>query len=106
MRTLLTVARGANKLLLRSDNDRVSISSGLSDDDATVQMSEMVDALLGLVRYERNSDDAPLRLFSQQELGYCGQSTLQASDKEVEISLTVQSEPTIRHQRYHEHADW
>ncbi|WP_210441780.1 sensor histidine kinase [Vibrio crassostreae] len=97
LRTPLTVARGANKLLLRSETTEFQSRQVERIDDAIVQMSEMVDALLGLVRYERNSDDAPLRLFSQQELEtIVSKNSLQASEKEVEITLQVQSEPTIQ----------
>ncbi|MEC7940261.1 MAG: HAMP domain-containing sensor histidine kinase [Pseudomonadota bacterium] len=97
LRTPLTVARGANKLLIRSETTEFQSRQVERIGDAIVQMSEMVDALLGLVRYERNSDDAPLRLFSQQELeAIVSKSTPQASEKEVEISLIVESEPTIQ----------
>lgn len=97
LRTPLTVARGANKLLLRSETTEFQSRQVERIDDAIVQMSEMVDALLGLVRYERNSDDAPLRLFSQQELeAIVLKNTSQADEKEVGISLTVESEPTVQ----------
>ncbi|MFS1949752.1 two-component sensor histidine kinase [Vibrio lentus] len=97
LRTPLTVARGANKLLLRSETTEFQSRQVERIDDAIVQMSEMVDALLGLVRYERNSDDAPLRLFTQQELEtIVSKNSLQAKEKEVEIALQIQSEPTIQ----------
>ncbi|NOH91056.1 HAMP domain-containing histidine kinase [Vibrio sp. AIC-3] len=97
LRTPLTVARGANKLLLRSETTEFQSRQVERIDEAIVQMSEMVDALLGLVRYERNSDDAPLRLFSQQELeAIVSKNSLQADEKQVEISLHIQSEPTIQ----------
>ncbi|NVN81394.1 MULTISPECIES: HAMP domain-containing sensor histidine kinase [unclassified Vibrio] len=97
LRTPLTVARGANKLLLRSETTEFQSRQVERIDEAIIQMSEMVDALLGLVRYERNSDDAPLRLFSQQELEtIVSKNSLQADEKEVEITLQVQSEPTIQ----------
>ncbi len=97
LRTPLTVARGANKLLLRSETTEFQSRQVKRIDDAIVQMSEMVDALLGLVRYERDSDDAPLRLFSQQELeAIISKNSLQADEKEIKISLHVQSEPTIQ----------
>ncbi|MEZ9867719.1 sensor histidine kinase [Vibrio sp. 10N.261.51.A4] len=97
LRTPLTVARGANKLLLRSETTEFQSRQVERIDDAIVQMSEMVDALLGLVRYERNSDDAPLRLFSQQELeAIVSKNSAQADEKDVEISMHVQSEPTIQ----------
>lgn len=97
LRTPLTVARGANKLLLRSETTEFQFRQVERIDDAIVQMSEMVDALLGLVRYERDIDDAPLRLFSQQELEtIIAKNSLQADEKEVEITLQVQSEPTVQ----------
>jgi signal transduction histidine kinase len=97
LRTPLTVARGANKLLLRSETTEFQSRQVERIDDAIVQMSEMVDALLGLVRYERDIDDAPLRLFSQQELEtIIAKNSLQADEKEVEITLQVQSEPTVQ----------
>ncbi|MEZ8709323.1 sensor histidine kinase, partial [Vibrio alginolyticus] len=93
LRTPLTVARGANKLLLRSETTEFQSRQVERIDEAIIQMSEMVDALLGLVRYERNSDDAPLRLFSQQELEtIVSKNSLQADEKQVEITLQVQSE--------------
>ncbi|WP_122081730.1 sensor histidine kinase [Vibrio coralliirubri] len=97
LRTPLTVARGANKLLLRSETTEFQSRQVERIDEAIVQMSEMVDALLGLVRYERNSDDAPLRLFSQQELEtIVSKNSAQADEKDVDISMHVQSEPTIQ----------
>ncbi|MCY9863604.1 HAMP domain-containing sensor histidine kinase [Vibrio coralliirubri] len=97
LRTPLTVARGANKLLLRSETTEFQSRQIERIDEAIVQMSEMVDALLGLVRYERNSDDAPLRLFSQQELAaIVSKNSAQADEKDVDISMHVQSEPTIQ----------
>ncbi|PTO64311.1 sensor histidine kinase [Vibrio splendidus] len=97
LRTPLTVARGANKLLLRSETTEFQSRQVERIDEAIIQMSEMVDALLGLVRYERNSDDAPLRLFSQQELeAIVSKNSLQADEKLVEISLHIHSEPTIQ----------
>ncbi|KAB0464669.1 sensor histidine kinase [Vibrio kanaloae] len=97
LRTPLTVARGANKLLLRSETTEFQFRQVERIDDAIVQMSEMVDALLGLVRYERDIDDAPLRLFSQQELEtIIAKNSLQADEKEVEITLQVQSEATVQ----------
>ncbi|MFA0282487.1 sensor histidine kinase [Vibrio sp. 10N.222.55.F12] len=97
LRTPLTVARGANKLLLRSETTEFQSRQIERIDEAIVQMSEMVDALLGLVRYERNSDDAPLRLFSQQELEtIVSKNSAQADEKDVDISMYVQSEPTIQ----------
>ncbi len=97
LRTPLTVARGANKLLLRSETTEFQSRQIERIDEAIVQMSEMVDALLGLVRYERNSDDAPLRLFSQQELeAIVSKNSVQANEKDVEVSMHVHSEPTIQ----------
>ena len=97
LRTPLTVARGSNKLLLRSQMSEFQHRQVKRVDDAVSQMSEMVDALLGLVRYERNQDDAPIRLFSQQELEQIiAKNSAQASEKQVDVTLEVEGEPSIR----------
>jgi signal transduction histidine kinase len=97
LRTPLTVARGSNKLLLRSQMTEFQQRQVKRVDDAVSQMSEMVDALLGLVRYERNQDDAPIRLFSQQELEQIiAKNSEQASEKQVDVTLEVEGEPSIR----------
>lgn len=97
LRTPLTVARGSNKLLLRSQMTEFQQRQVKRVDDAVSQMSEMVDALLGLVRYERNQDDAPIRLFSQQELEQIiAKNSAQASEKQVDVTLEVEGEPSIR----------
>ncbi len=97
LRTPLTVARGSNKLLLRSQMTEFQHRQVKRVDDAVSQMSEMVDALLGLVRYERNQDDAPIRLFSQQELEQIiAKNSAQASEKQVDVTLEVEGEPSIR----------
>ncbi|KAB0286723.1 HAMP domain-containing histidine kinase [Vibrio fortis] len=97
LRTPLTVARGSNKLLLRSQMTEFQHRQVKRVDDAVSQMSEMVDALLGLVRYERNQDDAPIRLFSQQELEQIiAKNSAQASEKQVDVTLEIEGEPSIR----------
>ena len=97
LRTPLTVARGSNKLLLRSQMTEFQHRQVKRVDDAVSQMSKMVDALLGLVRYERNQDDAPIRLFSQQELEQIiAKNSAQASEKQVDVTLKVEGEPSIR----------
>lgn len=97
LRTPLTVARGSSKLLLRSEMTEFQARQVERIDESVIQMSEMVDALLGLVRYERNSDDAPVRLFSQEELqSIIDKNSAQASDKNLNIKLTVTSEPTMQ----------
>jgi len=97
LRTPLTVARGSNKLLLRSQMTDFQQRQVKRVDEAVSQMSEMVDALLGLVRYERNQDDAPIRLFCQQELEQIiAKNSAQASEKQVEVELEVEGEPSVR----------
>lgn len=97
LRTPLTVARGSNKLLLRSEMTDFQQRQVKRVDEAVSQMSEMVDALLGLVRYERNQDDAPIRLFSQQELEQIiAKNSAQASEKQVDVTLEVEGEPSVR----------
>lgn len=97
LRTPLTVARGSNKLLLRSQMTEFQHRQVKRVDDAVAQMSEMVDALLGLVRYERNQDDAPIRLFTQQELEQIiAKNSAQASEKQINVELEVEGEPSVR----------
>ncbi|MFA0568923.1 sensor histidine kinase [Vibrio gallaecicus] len=96
LRTPLTVVRGANKLLQRSEMTDFQSRQVDRIDDAIIQMSTMVDALLGLVRYERNSDDSPIRVFTKDELNaIIEQNSAQANEKEISLLTQVESEPNI-----------
>ncbi|WP_394247255.1 sensor histidine kinase [Vibrio profundi] len=97
LRTPLTIVNGASKLLVRSDMNEFQSRQVTRIDEASKQMSTMVDALLGLVRYERNHDDAPIRIFSADELAsIIDKSSAQANDKNIGLEVNVTSEPTIQ----------
>lgn len=97
LRTPMTVIKGASKLLLRSDHCSFQERQIHRIDNATTQVSTMIDALLALVRYERNVDDAPLRTVSESEVrSIVSNNTVQSHAKEVTIALVIDSLPTVR----------
>ena len=97
LRTPLTVVKGASKLLTRSEQTEFNQRQIARIENATNQMSTMVDALLGLVRYERNTDDAPLRIVPKCELNaIVTDNSQQASDKNLTITLNIESLPQVQ----------
>lgn len=97
LRTPLTIVNGASKLLVRSDMNEFQSRQVTRIDEASKQMSTMVDALLGLVRYERNHDDSPVRLFTGEELyTIVDKNSAQANDKNITLDVRVDSEPTLQ----------
>jgi len=60
-------------------------------------MGTMIDALLSLVRYERDKDALENRYFSEQELQQIvQQNSAQAVDKNIDVQVSVESEPKIQ----------
>ncbi|NOI30210.1 sensor histidine kinase [Vibrio coralliilyticus] len=97
LRTPLTVVKGANKLLSRSEHSEFQERQISRIEDATTQMTTMVDALLSIVRYERNVDDAPLRGIEEAELqSIVDANSVQATEKNIAIRLTIEGLPTVR----------
>ncbi|MBA5762544.1 HAMP domain-containing histidine kinase [Vibrio sp. 404] len=97
LRTPLTVVKGAGKLLARTEQNDFSQRQIHRIDNATEQMITMVDALLSLVRYERNADNAPLREIPHNELHtIVADNSIQADEKDVTIKLNISSTPTVR----------
>ncbi|MGF1753863.1 HAMP domain-containing histidine kinase [Vibrio makurazakiensis] len=97
LRTPLTIVKGSSKLLVRSEMTDFQSRQVNRINEASEQMSTMVDALLSLVRYERNHDDAPVRLFTSNELqSIVEQHSAQATDKNIEVTLNADSEPTLQ----------
>jgi signal transduction histidine kinase len=97
LRTPLTVMKGSSSLLARNSSTPFQERQVHRIQDATQQMSTMVDALLGLVRYERNSDDSPVRRISEQELRHIvSLSQAQADEKSLEFEVTVTGSPHTR----------
>ncbi|CAH1530069.1 Two-component sensor histidine kinase [Vibrio rotiferianus] len=97
LRTPLTVMKGSSSLLARSANTDFQTRQVNRIQDATQQMSTMVDALLGLVRYERNAVDSPMRSITEEELSQIiSQSQAQADEKALKFDVQVNGNPTTR----------
>ncbi|KIP68371.1 sensor histidine kinase [Vibrio jasicida] len=97
LRTPLTVMKGSSSLLARSANTDFQTRQVNRIQDATQQMSTMVDALLGLVRYERNADDSPVRSITKEELKQIiFQSQAQADEKALSFDVQIDGNPKTR----------
>ncbi|EKA3118599.1 HAMP domain-containing histidine kinase [Vibrio alginolyticus] len=97
LRTPLTVMKGSSSLLARSANTDFQTRQVNRIQDATQQMSTMVDALLGLVRYERNADDSPVRSITEEELNQIiFQSQAQADEKALSFDVQIDGNPRTR----------
>ncbi|MEH0698495.1 HAMP domain-containing sensor histidine kinase [Vibrio owensii] len=97
LRTPLTVMKGSSSLLARSANTDFQTRQVNRIQDATQQMSTMVDALLGLVRYERNADDSPVRSITEEELNQIiFQSQAQADEKALNFNVQIDGNPRTR----------
>ncbi|MCF7372419.1 HAMP domain-containing histidine kinase [Vibrio sp. J2-3(2022)] len=97
LRTPLTVMKGSSSLLARSPSTSFQERQIGRIQDATLQMSTMVDALLGLVRYERNTDDSPIRTISEQELhNIVALSQAQADEKSLEFNVQILGHPQTK----------
>lgn len=97
LRTPLTVMKGSSSLLARSPSTSFQERQIGRIQDATSQMSTMVDALLGLVRYERNTDDSPVRTISEQELhNIVALSQAQADEKSLEFNVQILGHPQTK----------
>ncbi|MGR5124341.1 sensor histidine kinase [Vibrio harveyi] len=97
LRTPLTVMKGSSSLLARSASTDFQTRQVHRIQDATQQMSTMVDALLGLVRYERNTDDSPVRSISEEELTQIiAQSQAQADEKVLSFDVQIDGNPKTR----------
>lgn len=96
LRTPLTVIKGSNALLQKIERNAFDTRQLNRINHATYQMSTIIEALLSLVKYERNQDNSSLRMFSQQELStIIQQNSIQASEKNISINLKTHSEPEI-----------
>ena len=94
LRTPLTVMKGASRLLSRGEQSDFQKRQVDRIQDSTNQMSTMVDALLSLVRYERNQADTEVRLLTQIEIQKClDQHQPQADQKQIQFELHVEGEP-------------
>ncbi|MFA0414593.1 sensor histidine kinase [Vibrio renipiscarius] len=97
LRTPLTVLKGAGTLLARTEQPEFNQRQITRIKNATNQMSTMVDALLGLVRYERNTDDTPLRIITENELhSIVIDNSSQAMEKDLNINLVIDALPHVQ----------
>ena len=97
LRTPLTVVKGANKLLTRSKPDEFQHRQISRIEDATLEMITMVDALLSIVRYERNVDDAPLRNIEHEEINkVVTANKVHAAEKDLDINVSFLAQPKLR----------
>ena len=97
LRTPLTIIQGANSLLDKKASDPFLCKQIVRIDTATKQMKMMVDALLSIVRYEKNPTDTVLRRLTNEELQLLIESTVQNyPDKQIIVNTNVTSEPLIQ----------
>lgn len=97
LRTPLTVIKGANTLLTRSELTSFQERQIQRIQDASREMATMVDALLSIVRYERNIDDAPQREILEKEIATIIEvNSAQAMSKELDIQLSYNGSPSTR----------
>lgn len=97
LRTPLTILKGAGTLLTRTEQPEFNQRQIARIKNATNQMSTMVDALLGLVRYERNTNNNPLRIITQNELhAIVLDNSSQANDKDLNVNLIIDSLPQVQ----------
>ncbi|MBR9728432.1 sensor histidine kinase [Shewanella intestini] len=96
LRTPLTIVKGASKLLERDSSTEFQKRQTLRINLAINQMSTMVDALLGLVRYERSQDDSATREVSHTEFQtIIDNNRAQANAKNIEVELLFHSSPYL-----------
>ena len=97
LRTPLTVVKGASKLLMRSEYNEFQGRQIKRIEDASAEMITMVDALLSIVRYERNVEDTPFRQVTKQEFeSVIAANSVQAADKNLDIEFTYIDAPLTR----------
>lgn len=97
LRTPLTIVKGASKLLERNASDDFQKRQIVRINEATAQMSTMVDALLGLVRYERSEEEAVVRDVSKSEFETIIElNSAQAKDKDIDIALVFHQMPQLK----------
>ena len=97
LRTPLTIIRGANELLQRGEHNDFQKRQLTRIKGASKQMATMVDALLGLVRYERGNSEIALRKVTEDELrSIINDHHSALLNKDNSVQLTICGEPQIR----------
>lgn len=96
LRTPLTVIKGASSLLQRQENSPFQIKQLTLIDESANQMMSIVDALLSLVRYERDKESTEFRLVTEEELEKIVSGNFRKGPlDEVSIELEVSGQPSI-----------
>ncbi|NVJ57265.1 MAG: HAMP domain-containing histidine kinase [Vibrionaceae bacterium] len=96
LRTPLTVIKGASSLLQRQENSPFQVKQLTLINESANQMMSIVDALLSLVRYERDKEAAEFRLVTETELAKIIESNFRKTPlDEVSIELDVSGQPSI-----------
>ncbi|MDR9831272.1 HAMP domain-containing sensor histidine kinase [Vibrio sp. FNV 38] len=97
LRTPLTVMKGSTGLLARGQHNQFEQRQIDRISEATNQMSNMVDALLSLVRYERGQENTPLRVLSESEVSsILAQHRALADQKGIELTFDYTGSPYIK----------
>ncbi|EKF9436127.1 HAMP domain-containing histidine kinase [Vibrio cholerae] len=97
LRTPLTIVKGACKLLERKVSDEYQKRQVVRINEATSQMITMVDALLGLVRYERSENETVERKVCKDEFVHIIElNSAQAKDKNIDVELIFHQKPSIK----------
>ena len=97
LRTPLTIAKGANKILANTQLNDYQQRQMHRTNDAITRMEEIVNALLSLVKYEREQKQIKAQLFTAQQLqSIVDSNSCQAKQKNINILINTQSEPKIK----------
>ncbi|MBM6551117.1 sensor histidine kinase [Marinomonas ostreistagni] len=94
LRTPLTVMKGSCNLLAKTDNSPFAMRQVERMRHATEHMLTMVDALLGLVRYEKSHNNTPCRTLSFEEVrSLIDKHQAQAEAKQLQLTFVCQGTP-------------
>ncbi len=94
LRTPLTVMKGSSSLLAKETSTPFAKRQLGRIQHATEQMLTMVDALLGLVRYEKSQTNAPLRTIEASEiLNIVQKNQAQADAKKLQLRSDIHGSP-------------
>lgn len=96
LRTPLTIIKGANDLLRKGKHSDFQLRQLARIKRASTQMTIMIDALLGLVRYEHSSYQEPQRTITEAELqAIIDDHHPHSTEAKNRIVLAITDEPQI-----------
>ncbi|MBJ7549074.1 sensor histidine kinase [Marinomonas ostreistagni] len=97
LRTPLTLMKGSSSMLAKQTETPFAKRQVERIQRATEQMLVMVDALLGLVRYEKSQDNAPVRTIEAKEIESLVQKhQSQADSKQLTLTCQISGFPSTR----------